>query len=163
MATFVYTLTLVSGGSKLEGIPMYGFAPVDQDPADPNFKAQSAHEVRDIVWQSAGARGMALAVPYPEVYKYFNPKTKYDTLTILPNDKPDDQFNVTGDTYSFDSIVIGDSRPMDWGTFKVSQKELEWIYAFGVKNLKNKYGTDTPGVAAMYRPFAVKLGFNQLL
>ncbi|HXJ88485.1 MAG TPA: hypothetical protein VMS18_16815 [Candidatus Binatia bacterium] len=162
MPSFVYTITLASGSSKFEGIPVFGFAPVDQDPGDPSFRAQSAHDVRDIVWQAAGARGMTLAVPYPEVYKYFNPKTQYETLTIYPNDKPDDQFNSISETYTFDSIVVGTNSPMDFGTFKVSPREMQWIYSFGVKNLKNKYGTDVPGVAAMFRPFAVKLGFDQL-
>lgn len=162
MPSFVYTITLASGSSRFEGIPVFGFAPVEQDPGNPNYKAQSAHEVRDIVWQAAGARGMTLAVPYPEVYKYFNPKTQYESLTIFPNDKPEDQFNTTADTFTFDSIVVGASTPMDFGTFKVSPREMQWIYSFGVKNLKNKYGTDVPGVTAMFRPFAVKLGFDQL-
>lgn len=162
MPNFVYTITLESGRSKLEGIPVYGFAPIERNPGDAYYKAQSALDVKNIVGQAAGARGLTLAVPYPEVYKYFNPKTQYATLTIFPNDKPEDQFNSIADTYTFDSIVVGDSRPMDFGTFKVSSREMQWVYAFGVKNLKNRYGTDVPGVAAMYRPFAVNLGFDQL-
>jgi hypothetical protein len=162
MARFVYTIALSSGNSRLEGIPVYGFAPGDQDPGDPNFKAQTAQDVRDNVWHAAGARSLTLAVPYPEVYKYFKPKTQYESLTIYPNDKPDDPYNSISDTYTFESIGIGNSRPMDFGTFSVSAKEMQWIYDFGVKNLKNKYGTDAPGVAAMYRPFAVTVGFDQL-
>jgi hypothetical protein len=161
MPNFVYTITLASGSTRFEGIPVYGFAPVDQDPGGPSYKAQNMHDVRDIVWQAAGARGLTLAVPYPEVYKYFNPQTQYESLTIFPNDKPDDQFNTVG-TFTFDSIVIGASTPMDFGTFKVSPRELQWIYSFGVKNLKNRYGTDVPGVIAMVRPFAVKVAFDQL-
>ena len=162
MPNFVYTIALGSGNTRIEGISVYGFAPVDQDPGLPNYRAHTAQDVRGIVWQAAGARGLTLAVPYPEVYKYFNPKTQYETLTIFPNDKPDEQFNTTGDTYTFDSIVVGTSTPMDFGTFKVSPREMLWIYSFGVKNLKNKYGTDVPGVTAMFRPFAVRVGFDQL-
>jgi hypothetical protein len=162
MPNFVYTIALGSGNTRIEGIPVFGFAPVDQDPGNPYYRAQSAHDVRNIVWQADGARGLTLAVPYPEVYKFFNPKTQYETLTIFPNDKPDEQFNTIGDTYTFESIVVGASTPMDFGTFKVSPRELQWIYSFGVKNLKNKYGTDVPGVIAMVRPFAVKVGFDQL-
>ena len=162
MPNFVYTIALGSGSTRIEGIPVFAFAPVDQDPGLPNYRAQSAHDVRGIVWQAAGARGLTLAVPYPEVYKYFNPTTQYETLTIFPNDKPDEQFNTSGDAYTFDSIVVGTSKPMDFGTFKVSPREMLWIYSFGVKNLKNKYETDVPGVTAMFRPFAVKLAFDQL-
>ena len=162
MPGFVYTIALSSGSSRFEGIPVFGFAPVDQDPGNDNFRAKSPQDVRNIVFQAAGARGLTLAVPYPEVYKYFNPKTQYETLTIFPNDKPDDQFNTIADTYTFDSIVVGSAAPMDFGTFKVSPREMQWIYSFGVKNLKNKYGTDVPGVTAMFRPFAVRVGFDQL-
>jgi len=162
MPNFVYTITLISGTSKMEGIPVYGFAPGDQDPSDPGNKAQSAVEVKNNVYRVAGNRAMTLAVPYPETYKYFQPKTHYDTLTIFPNDKPEEQFNSISDTYTFDSVYIGDSKPMDFGTFNISPREMMWVYAFGVKNLKNKYGTDVPGVVAMYRPFAVNLAFDQL-
>jgi hypothetical protein len=162
MPNFVYTISLISGRSKLEGIPVYGFAPGDEDPGIRLYKAQSAADVQSIVYQAAGARGLTLAVPYPETYTYFQPKSRYDSLTIFPNDKPDDQFNSLTDTYTFDSIGIGESKPMAFGTFNVSQKELNWIYDFGVKNLKNRWRTDVPGVAAMYRPFAVNLMFDQL-
>ena len=162
MSNFVYTIALTAGNSRLEGIPVYGFAPLERDPGDDFYKAQSKQQVKDIVNQAAGARGLTLAVPYPEVARYFQPKTRYESLTIFPNDKPEDQYNTISDTYTFDSIGIGASRPMDFGTFKVSSREMQWIYAFGVKNLKNRWGNDVPGVAAMYRPFAVNLMFAQL-
>lgn len=162
MPNFVYTITLVSGKTKLEGIPVYGFAPGAEDPGLRMYKAQSAAEVQQIVFQAAGARGLTLAVPYPETYTYFQPNTRYDSLTIFPNDKSDEAFNSLANTYTFDTVGIGETKPMAFGTFSVSQKELNWIYDFGVKNLKNKWGTDRPGVAAMYRPFAVNLDFSEL-
>ena len=75
MANFVYTMTLASGNSKLEGTPIYGFAPLEPDPAAPHYKAQSALDVQNIVLQASGTPGLTLAVPSAEVYKYFFPKT----------------------------------------------------------------------------------------
>ena len=90
MANFVYTMTLASGNSKLEGTTVYGFAPLELDPTAPHYKAQSAldvqNDVQNIVLQASGAPGLTLAVPYAEVYKYFIPRfipTQYHALTIF--------------------------------------------------------------------------------
>ncbi len=83
MPNFVYTMTLASGNSKLEGTPVYGFAPLELDPADPYYKAQSALDAQNIVFQASGTPELTVAVPCPEVYKYFIPKTQFDSLTIF--------------------------------------------------------------------------------
>jgi hypothetical protein len=162
MANFVYTIKLESEGTVMEGIPVFGIAPLERDPSDDAYKAKNAQQVRNIVWQAAGARGITLAVPYPGVARFFLPRTRYETLTLFPNDKPDDAFNSLPDTYTFDRVNVGHNKPMDFQTFSVSGLELKWIYSYGVKNLKNKYGTDVPSVMAMVRPFAVSIGFDKL-
>jgi hypothetical protein len=101
---------------------------------------------------------LTLAVPC-RVYKFFNPDS-IRNLTIFPNDKPTSNSTPSA-TLTFESIVVSASTPMDFGTFKVS-REIAVDRLFQVKNLKNKYGTDVPGVIAMVRPFAVKVGFDQL-